>query len=132
MSAYCTVASVKAKQELTQIVVAWCDRYGSPPPAAQQLVRIVELKQIAKSLGFSRIKPEAKQHVILETPMEEPAWNLLAENLPEHLRSRFVYSTGKVTVRGLGMLKADQQLEHLIEWLGKMQGALPDAAVAQT
>jgi transcription-repair coupling factor (superfamily II helicase) len=47
-------------------VVDWCDRYGSPPPAAQKLVRIVELKQIAKSLGFSRIKPEAKQHVILE------------------------------------------------------------------
>jgi transcription-repair coupling factor (superfamily II helicase) len=130
MSAYRAVASANSKQELTQIVVDWCDRYGSPPPAAQQLVRIVELKQIAKSLGFSRIKPEAKQHVILETPMEEPAWNLLAENLPEHLRSRFVYSTGKVTVRGLGMLKADQQLEHLIEWLGKMQGALPEAAVA--
>jgi hypothetical protein len=29
------------------------------------------------------------------------------------------------------MLKADQQLEHLIEWLGKMQGALPDAAITQ-
>lgn len=127
MSAYRAVASANSKQELTQIVVDWCDRYGSPPPAAQQLIRIVELKQIGKSLGFSRIKPEAKQHVILETPMEEPAWNLLAENLPEHLRSRFVYSTGKVTVRGLGMLKADQQLEHLIEWLGKMQGALPEA-----
>lgn len=61
--------------------------------------------------------------------MEEPAWKLLAENLPEHLRSRFVYSTGKVTVRGLGMVKADQQLEQLIEWLGRMQGALPEVAV---
>jgi hypothetical protein len=30
------------------------------------------------------------------------------------------------------MLKANQQLEHLIEWLGKMQGALPEAAVTQT
>jgi hypothetical protein len=29
------------------------------------------------------------------------------------------------------MLKADQQLEHLIEWLAKMQGALPEAVVAQ-
>jgi hypothetical protein len=27
------------------------------------------------------------------------------------------------------MLKADQQLEHLIEWLGKMQGALPEIAL---
>jgi transcription-repair coupling factor (superfamily II helicase) len=131
MSAYRAVASATSKMELMQVALDWSDRYGPPPLAAQQLLRIVELKQIAKSLGFSRIKPEAKQHVILETPMEEPAWKLLAENLPEHLRSRFVYSSGKVTVRGLGMVKADQQLEHLIEWLGKMQGALPDAAVAQ-
>jgi transcription-repair coupling factor (superfamily II helicase) len=131
MSAYRAVASANTKQELTEIMLDWSDRYGPPPLAAQQLIRIVELKQIAKSIGFSRIKPEAKQHVILETPMEEPAWSLMAENLPEHLRSRFVYNKGKVTVRGLGMLKADQQLDHLIEWLGKMQGALPEATVVQ-
>lgn len=130
MSAYRAVASATSKQDLTQIALDWGDRYGQPPLAAQQLLRIMELKQIAKSLGFARIKPEGKQHVILETPMEEPAWNLLAENLPEHLKSRFVYSSGKVTVRGLGMVKADQQLEQLIEWLGKMQGALPEVAVA--
>ncbi|MCG9893616.1 MAG: transcription-repair coupling factor [Thermosynechococcaceae cyanobacterium MS004] len=131
MSAYRAVASANSKQELTQIALDWNDRYGTIPAAAHQLIRVVELKQIAKSLGFSRIKPEGKQHIQLETPMEEPAWNLLAERIPSHLRSRFVYSSGKVTVRGLGMLKADQQLESLIEWLGKMQGALPEAAVAQ-
>jgi transcription-repair coupling factor (superfamily II helicase) len=131
MSAYRAVASATSKMELTQVALDWSDRYGPPPTAAQQLIRIVELKQIAKSLGFSRIKPESKQHVILETPMEEPAWKLLAENLPEHLRSRFVYSSGKVTVRGLGMAKANQQLESLIEWLGKMQGALPEATIPQ-
>lgn len=131
MSAYRAVASANSKQELTQIALDWNDRYGTIPAAAHQLIRVVELKQIAKSLGFSRIKPEGKQHIQLETPMEEPAWNLLAERIPSHLRSRFVYSSGKVTVRGLGMLKADQQLESLIEWLDKMQGALPEAAVAQ-
>jgi hypothetical protein len=26
------------------------------------------------------------------------------------------------------MLKADQQLEYLIDWLSKMQGALPEVA----
>jgi transcription-repair coupling factor (superfamily II helicase) len=61
--------------------------------------------------------------------MEEPAWNLLKENLPEHLRSRFVYSPGKVTVRGLGIMKAEQQLENLISFLSKMQGALPEPAL---
>jgi len=129
MSAYRAVASAISKEELVQLAADWSDRYGPIPPAANQLLRVVELKQIAKSLGFSRIKPEEKQHVVLETPMEEPAWNLLKENLPEHMRSRFVYSPGKVTVRGLGILKAEQQMENLINFLGKMQGALPEPAL---
>jgi transcription-repair coupling factor (superfamily II helicase) len=128
MSAYRAVATVQSKRELTQIAAGWSDRYGTIPVAATQLLRVMELKQVAKSLGFSRIKPEAKQHVVLETPMEEPAWNLLKENLPQHLKSRFVYTPGKVTVRGLGMMKADQQLENLIDYLGRMQGGLPEAA----
>lgn len=129
MSAYRSVAAAKSKEELTQIAAEWSDRYGPTPTAASQLLRVVELKQLAKKLGFSRIKPEAKQHVLLETPMEEPAWNLLVANLPDHLRSRFVYSPGKVTVRGLGVLTANQQLENLIDALGKMQGALPEPAL---
>ena len=129
MSAYRAVASATSKEELVQIAADWSDRYGPIPTGANQLLRVVELKQIAKSLGFSRIKPEDKQHVVLETPMEEPAWNLLKENLPEHMRSRFVYSPGKVTVRGLAVLKAEQQLENLINFLSKMQGALPEPAL---
>jgi transcription-repair coupling factor (superfamily II helicase) len=125
MSAYRAVASAHSQRELTQIAADWSDRYGAIPPAAQQLLRIMELKQIAKSLGFSRIKPDGKQHVVLETPMEEPAWNLLKDNLPDHLKTRFVYTPGKVTVRGLGVLKADQQLENLIDYLKRMTGAIP-------
>ncbi|MEH2142710.1 MAG: TRCF domain-containing protein [Nostoc sp.] len=105
------------------------DRYGNLPVSANQLFRVMELKQLAKKLGFSRIKPENKQHVVLETPMEEPAWNLLAANLPENLKTRFVYSPGKVTVRGLGVFKADQQLQNLIDAFGRMQGAIPEAAI---
>ncbi|MGA7934049.1 MAG: transcription-repair coupling factor [Kovacikia sp.] len=130
MSAYRAVASASSKQELTQIAADWSDRYGAIPVAAAQLIRIVELKQVAKKLGFSRIKPEGTQHIVMETPMEEPAWNLLKANLPEHLHSRFVYTPGKVTVRGLGILNADQQLENLLNWLGKMQGALPEMTIA--
>ncbi|NET32469.1 MAG: transcription-repair coupling factor, partial [Cyanothece sp. SIO1E1] len=129
MSAYRAVASAQSKQELTQIAADWNDRYGPIPVAAQQLIRVLELKQIAKQLGFAHIKPEGKQHVVLETPMEEPAWNLLKGNLPEHLHSRFVYMSGKVTVRGLGVLKPHQQLENLINWLARMQGALPEPAL---
>ncbi|MCL6436232.1 MAG: transcription-repair coupling factor [Leptolyngbyaceae cyanobacterium HOT.MB2.61] len=132
MSAYRAVASATTRQELTQIAADWSDRYGPIPVAALQLIRVVELKQIAKKLGFSRIKPEGTQHVVLETPMEEPAWNLLKANLPEHLHSRFVYTPGKVTVRGLGVMNADQQLENLINWLQRMQGAIPEPATALT
>ncbi|MEG4496838.1 transcription-repair coupling factor [Microcoleus sp. F10-C6] len=129
MSAYRSVASANTAEELEQIRADWCDRYGPIPIPAQQLIRVVELKQIAKQIGFSRIKPENKQHIVLETPMEEPAWNLLKANLPEHLRSRFVYSKGKVTIRGMAVLTAQKQLDNLIDWLGKMQGALPEANV---
>jgi transcription-repair coupling factor (superfamily II helicase) len=127
MSAYRAVATAKSKSELKQIAAEWSDRYGTLPVSANQLLRVMELKQLAKKLGFSRIKPENKQHVVLETPMEEPAWNLLAANLPENLKARFVYSPGKVTVRGLGVFKADQQLQNLIDAFGRMQGAIPEA-----
>ncbi|MEA5619990.1 transcription-repair coupling factor [Cronbergia sp. UHCC 0137] len=126
MSAYRAVATAKSKDELEQIAYEWCDRYGTVPVPANQLLRVMELKQLAKNLGFSRIKPENKQHIVLETPMEEPAWNLLAENLPTNLKARFVYSPGKVTVRGLGVFKADQQLQSLLDAFEKMQGAIPE------
>jgi transcription-repair coupling factor (superfamily II helicase) len=129
MSAYRAVAAAKSKEELSQIAADWNDRYGAIPKPATQLLRVMELKQLAKKLGFSRIKPENKQHIVLETQMEEPGWKNLAENLPESLRSRFVYSPGKVTVRGLAVMKADQQLQTLIDALGKMQGAVVEEAV---
>ncbi|MEH2446252.1 MAG: TRCF domain-containing protein [Nostoc sp.] len=105
------------------------DGYGNLPMFANQLLRVMELKQLAKKLGFSWIKSENKQHVVLEMPMEEPAWNLLAANLPDNLKTRFVYSPNKVTVRGLGVFKTDQQLQNLIDAFGRMQGAIPEAAI---
>ncbi len=125
MSAYRAIAVANSKKELAQIAAEWNDRYGKLPIPVQQLLQVIELKQLAKTLGFSRIKPEGKQNIVLETPMEEPAWKLLEENLPQHLRSRFVYTPKKVTVRGLGVMKPQKQLESLIEWLGKMEDAIP-------
>jgi transcription-repair coupling factor (superfamily II helicase) len=129
MSAYRYVAAAKSKYELTQIAAEWSDRYGKLPVSANQLLRVMELKLLAKNLGFSRIKPENKQHIVLETPMEEPGWNLLAANLSESLRNRFVFSPGKVTVRGLGVMRSDQQLQTLIDAFGKMQGAVLETTV---
>ncbi|MGD1867600.1 MAG: transcription-repair coupling factor [Phormidesmis sp.] len=130
MSTYRSLVSSDDKRELMEIVADLNDRYGSLPPSVGQLVKVLELKQIAKPLGFSRIKPEGKQNVLLETPMEKPAWNLLQEKLPSHLQSRFVFAPGKVTVRGLGVMKPDKQVESLIEWLGHMQSALTEPALA--
>ena len=128
MSAYRAVAAAESAKELQQIAAGWRDRYGEPPAPVLQLLRVMELKQIAKQLGMARIKPDGKQHVAIETPMEEPAWKLLHENLPENLRSRFVYTPGKIVVRGLGVLRPEQQLENLVGWLQRMQGAIPATA----
>ncbi|MBV6624089.1 MAG: transcription-repair coupling factor [Rivularia sp. (in: Bacteria)] len=130
MSAYRAVAVANSKQELAMIAAEWNDRYGTVPNSANQLLRVMELKQLAKNLGFSRIKPDGKQHIVLETPMEEPGWKMLAEKLPQNMMSRFVYSPGKVTVRGLGVMKADVQLQTLIDAFTKMQDAVPEMAIA--
>ncbi len=121
MAAYRALAAVKSRRELGQILEEWRDRYGTVPAAAQQLVKVMELKQVAKKIGFSRIKLEGKQHIVLETKIEEPAWKILVQKLPTHLQSRLVFQTGKVTARGLGALSADKQLDNLIEWLEQMQ-----------
>ena len=125
MSAYRQVAAASSRAELKGIAADWTDRFGTLPKPVEELLRVMELKYVAKSLGFARVKP-VDAHVVLETPMEEPAWDRLKEALPVHLRSRFVYQPGKVTVRGLGSIPAGQQLEFLIQWLDKMGAALED------
>ncbi|MFK8182648.1 MAG: transcription-repair coupling factor [Phormidesmis sp.] len=130
MSIYRNLVSASTRRELLEIVADLNDRYGNLPPAVGQLVKVLELKQIAKPLGFSRIKPEGKQNVLMETPMEKPAWNMLHEKVPAHLKSRFVYAPGKVTVRGLGVLKPDKQVENLIDWLSQMKSALKEPALS--
>jgi transcription-repair coupling factor (superfamily II helicase) len=131
MSVYRELVAAADKKSLVQTIADLNDRYGALPPAVVQLVKVLEIKQVAKLLGFSRIKPEGAQNILMETPMEKPAWNLLQEKLPSHLRSRFIYAPGKVTVRGLGVLKPDKQLESLIDWLGQMQGALKEPALSE-
>ncbi|WP_208677612.1 transcription-repair coupling factor [Synechococcus elongatus] len=130
MSAYRAVASAHTPADLLQIAADWSDRYGPLPKAAQQLLRVMELKQVAKSLGFARIRTESKQHVILETPMEAPAWKRLHEKIASNLQSRFVYASGRVTVRGLGLQSAEQQVENLITWLSPLQSTLSELAIA--
>jgi len=93
------------------------------------LLRLLELKLLAKRCGVSRIKPE-KPNIVLETPMEEPAFRLLRQGLPTHLHGRLLYQAGsagaaKIVARGLGALPADKQVEELMEWLEKMAAQIP-------
>ena len=95
----------------------------------QSLLQLMQLKVLAKRCGFSRIKPE-KPNIALETPMEEPAFRLLRQALPQHLHGRLVYqggpgSTAKVLARGLGVLPIEKQLEQLMEWLKLMADQIP-------
>jgi transcription-repair coupling factor (superfamily II helicase) len=124
LKAYRQVAQVSTQTELAQIYEEWHDRYGAVPGPAKQLLKVMELKLLAKRMGFSRLTLAGKQDVIMETKMAEPAWKKLAVGIPQHLQSRFVYQTGKVTVRGIGTLPPDKQLETLVTWLEMMQTAL--------
>lgn len=131
LQAYRQAAGASTLLELQLIETEWRDRYGELPKPVQELLRLVELKILARSLGFSRIKP-AQEHLILETPMAEPAWQRLKDAIPSHLQSRFVYQPGKVTVRGMGNMAPSLQLAHLIEWFSKMVNALPNLTLTRS
>ncbi|MGB7565465.1 MAG: transcription-repair coupling factor [Prochlorococcaceae cyanobacterium] len=131
MAAYRSAAGCSSKGELLELAAAWIDRYGALPAPVQALLQLMELKLLAKRCGFSRIKVE-KPNLVLETPMEEPAFRLLRQGLPQHLHGRLVYqggsgSTAKVLARGLSVLPAEKQLETLMEWLGAMAAQIPGA-----
>jgi transcription-repair coupling factor (superfamily II helicase) len=131
MAAYRAAADCSGAAALVELAAGWADRYGPIPAPVQSLLQLMELKLVARRCGFSRIKPE-KPNICLETPMEEPAFRLLRQGLPQHLHGRLVFqassgSTAKVLARGLGVLPAEKQLEELMGWLNQMAAQLPGA-----
>jgi len=131
MAAYRAASECGSKEALLELAAAWTDRYGPIPAPVQSLLQLLELKLLAKRCGFSRIRPE-KPNIALETPMEEPAFRLLRQGLPQHLHGRFVYqaaagSTAKVLARGLGVLPIEKQVEELRGWLERMAAHIPAA-----
>ncbi len=131
MAAYRSAAGCSSKGELLELAAAWIDRYGALPAPVQALLQLMELKLLAKRCGFARLRAE-QPNLVLETPMEEPAFRLLRQGLPQHLHGRLVYqggsgSTAKVLARGLSVLPAEKQLETLMEWLGAMAAQIPGA-----
>ncbi|MFZ9229449.1 MAG: TRCF domain-containing protein, partial [Prochlorococcaceae cyanobacterium] len=131
MAAYRAAADCSSKETLLELAAGWVDRYGALPAPVIALLQLMELKLLAKRCGFSRLKSE-KPNIALETPMEEPAFRLLRQGLPQHLHGRLVYqagtgSTAKVLARGLGVLPIDKQVEELKGWLEQMAAQIPDA-----
>ena len=129
MGAYRSAAECQSSEALVELAADWADRYGALPGPVQSLLQLMELKLLAKRCGFARIRPE-KPNIALETPMEEPAFRLLRQGLPQHLHGRLVYqggsgSTAKVLARGLGVLPMDKQLEELKTWLSQMAAQIP-------
>jgi transcription-repair coupling factor (superfamily II helicase) len=120
LSAYRAIASASSRRELEAIAEEWRDRFGPTPTPARQLLQVMELKLLARRIACTRIKPSGKQDLLLETNLQEPAWHKLHQRLPEHLKGRFVYQGGKVTVRGLGVMAIGKQMEHLITSLEQM------------
>tara|TARA_Y100000287_G_scaffold87421_1_gene69402 strand:- start:385 stop:2055 length:1671 start_codon:yes stop_codon:yes gene_type:complete len=131
MAAYRSAAECVSSESLVELAAIWADRYGALPGPVQSLLQLMDLKLLAKRCGFSRIRPE-KPNIALETPMEEPAFRLLRQGLPQHLHGRLVYQAGsgvtaKVMARGLGVLPMEKQLEELKSWLEQMAAQIPDA-----
>jgi transcription-repair coupling factor (superfamily II helicase) len=129
MAAYRAAAQCQSKAALLELAAGWADRYGALPGPVLSLLRLLELKLLAKRCGFSRIRPE-KPNIVLETPMEEPAFRRLRQGLPPHLHGRLVYQAGagataKVVARGLGALPIEKQLDDLKEWLERMAAQIP-------
>jgi transcription-repair coupling factor (superfamily II helicase) len=129
IAAYRAAADCGSPDSLVELAAGWVDRYGAIPAPVVSLLQLMELKLLAKRCGFSRIKPE-KPNIALDTPMEEPAFRLLRQGLPQHLHGRLVYqpgagSTAKVLARGLGVLPIEKQVEELKEWLAQMAAQIP-------
>ena len=131
MAAYRAAAECQSLAALVETAAVWADRYGALPGPVQSLLQLMELKLLAKRCGFSRIRPE-KPNIALETPMEEPAFRMLRQGLPQHLHGRLVFQAGsgttaKVLARGLGVLPMEKQLEELKTWLEQMAAQIPGA-----
>jgi transcription-repair coupling factor (superfamily II helicase) len=133
VAAYRAAAQCQTKAALLELAAGWTDRYGPVPGPVQSLLRLLELKLLAKGCGVSRIRPE-KPNIVLETPMEEPGFRRLRQGLPPHLHGRLVYQAGaggsaKIVARGLGVLPIERQVEELMDWLAKMAAQIPTSAV---
>ena len=124
LAAYKAATDCNTEDEILELAISWNDRYGTIPLVVNTLLEVMKLKLLARKCGIYRIRIE-KNNIILETQMEEPAFNRLHEGLPKNIQSRLIYQkTNKLNsllyARGLGVLPPEKQINELIIWLGFM------------
>jgi transcription-repair coupling factor (superfamily II helicase) len=77
MEQYKRLASVVSERELEMLGAEWRDRYGPPPPAVRNLLRIVALRIRATPLGIAAIRGDGKL-LRVQTQVTRARWADLA------------------------------------------------------
>ncbi|MGD1908846.1 MAG: hypothetical protein ACFB0C_23070 [Leptolyngbyaceae cyanobacterium] len=73
------------------------------------------------------LKPEGKQHVILEAPMEEPAWKRLKHSRPSQAPVCLRAGAGD----GAGGVEAGKAVEQFGRWSMCLKPSLQDALAGE-
>ncbi len=118
INAYLSLGNVKSVLEITKLAAVWKSLYGALPEETQVLLRVMELKLVARKVGVFRIYSDDGRNMMLDTKLTDSLWELLHAKIPIEFYYRFAFEKGKITITSLALLPADKQVHFLIEWLG--------------
>jgi transcription-repair coupling factor (superfamily II helicase) len=119
INAYLTLAKVKSKEEILKLAEVWEGQYGALPEETQVLLRVMELKLVARKVGVFRIyASEDGRDLFLDSKLTDSLWELLHAKIPIEFYYRFSFEKGKIKITSLALLPGDKQVHFLIEWLG--------------
>jgi transcription-repair coupling factor (superfamily II helicase) len=119
INAYLTLAKVKSKEEIVKLAAVWEGLYGALPEETQVLLRVMELKLVARKVGVFRIyASEDGRDLFLDSKLTDSLWELLHAKIPIEFYYRFSFEKGRIKITSLALLPGDKQVHFLIEWLG--------------
>ncbi len=129
INAYKEASECETSEQLIDLTTTWIDRFGALPKPVEALLLLMKLKLRTKKLGISRVR-SIKPNIVLDTSMNHASFKSLVEGLDKHLQGRVIFKKGQaiseITLRGLGTLAIEHQIETIIEWLDKMSAKLPN------
>jgi transcription-repair coupling factor (superfamily II helicase) len=119
INAYLILGKVKSKEEIIKLAAVWEGLYGTLPEEAQVLLRVMELKLVARQVGVFRIyASEDGRDLFLDSKLTDSLWELLHAKIPIEFYYRFSFEKGRIKITSLALLPGDKQVHFLIEWLG--------------